>query len=214
VAGEARGDKNLGILPDAIRRYFSAGGRGTFNIQLQPMLGNGTEKLIRRDLPRLRKEFPGRVSLLAAPLYGDAFYAHIAGSDAVLLTYPGQHYQNRISQIALEAAAFGVSCVAARHSSMEEELARLDNGSVFMEKADAGCLAAAMLDFEQNLAGNRAKAARGGEICRAYHNADTYFDIIADPENFAYPDYARVEPLPPRHPLPEIQNGEECACAS
>jgi hypothetical protein len=213
VAGEARSEKNLAILPEAIRRYFSAGGRGTFNIQLQPMPGQ-TEKLVRRDLPRLQSEFPDRVNLLLALLYGDAFYEHIAGSDAVLLTYPGQAYQNRVSQIALEAAAFGVSCIAARHSSMEEELARLDNGSVFMEKADAECLAAAMLDFGQNLAANRARAAEGGKICRAYHNADTYFDIIADAENFAYPDYARIEPHPPRRPLPGIQDSEECTCAS
>ncbi|MDR2124027.1 MAG: glycosyltransferase [Desulfovibrio sp.] len=210
IAGEVREEKNLQIIPDAVRLYFAAGGRGRFTIQLQPT--KQVCKLAQHNLPLLRDAFPNKIELFIGPLYGDDYYRHIACSDAVLLPYAAHVYRNRISQVALEAAALGVSCITTRYSSMEEELERLDNGSVFMEQSDPEALAGAMLNFEQNLADNRAKAAAAGEVCRAFHNADTYFAVAADAETVRFPDYACLNPpagghFPHNPPVP----AQKCA---
>jgi glycosyltransferase involved in cell wall biosynthesis len=206
VAGEARDEKNLQIIPDAVHRYYSGGGRGCFKIQLQSVPRNQFN-LLQHRLAQLRDKFPDNIDLRIGPLYGEAFYRHIACSDAVLLTYPAHAYRNRVSQIALEAASLGVSCIATRYSSMEEELARLDNGSVFMEQSDPEELARAMLDFEHNLEENRAKAAAAGKIFRAFHNINTYFAVAADDGTVHYPDYACLEPPAEKH-LPHNPQGD------
>lgn len=205
TAGEAREDKNMGILPEAVDAYLASGGRGRFLVQLDPTSRN-LDAMLREALPALRDKYPDRVELRLEALYGPEYFEHIRRCDALILPYHPEQYVRRVSQVVMEAAALGVSCITTRASTLGEELLALDNGSAFMDGTNAADLAAAMAAFAGDLAGNRARAAAASRAFAAYHNVTAYMDVVFDTNGtYPYPAFAVIRPECPIPPLPEVR---------
>lgn len=193
LAGEAREDKNLSILPGAMEEYFSRGGTGSFSLQLHFHLGlNPGLAPLHDDLIRLADKYPGRIALNLNPLYGDDYYRHVAACNAMILPYPPEKYRNRLSQVISDACAAGVSVITTGGSSLEEDLAHCGNDSVVMRDPSGPALAEAFFAFERDWVQYRARAAAAGEAFRKYNNKKTYMDVLFDVDDaFPYPDFAR-----------------------
>lgn len=170
LQGDFRPGKNLEILPVAIVRYIKAGGRGSFAFPMPPV-DEGTHPLY-LALHDIGSTFPGRVQLDTSYLAPDAYYAALASYSAVLLPYTPQAYSlYRPSGLAIEAAVVAVPVLAAKGGFIENELAPLDNGSLFMEGANAASLVEALLLFEKHAAQRKAKALAAAQGYAALHNA-------------------------------------------
>lgn len=192
-AGEARPDKNMGILLGAIRKYLKCGGIGTFRIQAHFFLEEYPEMSdTKNELLALGREYPEMVILRLGPLYGEEYYRHIGECDAIMMSYTASLYQEgRISQVLLDTLAMGVSCLVCKESTLAEDTVYYDNGGVLLEDDSANSLTKGLFEFEDNWHGRKAAAERAREKVLAYNNVDNYFVIALDEDNrFTYPEWA------------------------
>ena len=148
LAGDWRTGKNLQILPSALTRYLTKGGQGAFKIQMTP-----TDKEVHPvvlALHDLGATFPDRITLDVRFLDTEAYYENMAAFDALVIPYTAKSYSRyRPSGLIIESAAMGVPAICAEGGFMEEELAPLENGSLFIPEPSAECLAQALFRFER-----------------------------------------------------------------
>jgi glycosyltransferase involved in cell wall biosynthesis len=136
--GEAREEKGFHLLPDIIEEVVGAHGAGRvrFSIQVTAAPGNDTEavRTARARLERIAKTWQESGTLrLYAETFRDmnAYYAALAGCDALLLPYDAGYYQFRGSGVALEALALGIPIIVPAGTDMAVTF------------AGAGCVVAA-----------------------------------------------------------------------
>ena len=177
LTGDARQGKNLHILAPAMLRYLAAGGRGLFHIHLTPT----DEALIPALLPLhdLSRDYPEQVRLDWRRLEEKEYYARLGGLTALIIPYsPGDYHVCRPSGPVIEAAALGVPVIACAGGFAEDELAPLDNGSLFMERASAKDLALALSRFERE---KDARKAMAMAVCSGYaasHGTDAVMRLL------------------------------------
>ena len=157
ITGDARQGKNLQSLPPAILRYLASGGKGLFHIQLTASDEALTPVLI--ALHELTRDYPQQVHLGYRHLEEAEYYAHMGRLSALILPYsPDAYHRYRPSGPVIESALLGVPAIVCAGGFAEEELAPLDNGSLFMENADPASLAKALLRFEREKDERKARA--------------------------------------------------------
>ncbi len=171
TAGDARRGKNLHILAPAILRYLAGGGAGRFHIHLTPT----DEALIPALLPLhdLSREYPERVILEWKYLGEEEYLTRLGGFTALIIPYRAEEYHAcRPSGLVVEATALGVPLVACAGGFAEDEIASLDNGSLFMVQADPKELARALALFEREKDARKAGALAVAPAYAAGHGLD------------------------------------------
>lgn len=154
VYGDARTGKNLHILPEAIRRYLGQGGRGSFTVSVTPTDAGLTDALV--ALHELGRAFPNRVRVGFRHLGVAEYYEAMRSATALIVPYCYDRF--RPSGLVIESAAAGTPLVGLAGGFMEEELAGLDNGSLFFARATPALLSRALLRFDREHAERGAKA--------------------------------------------------------
>ena len=179
TAGDARMGKNLHILAPAILRYLAGGGTGKFHIHLTPT----DEALIPALLPLhdLSKEYPERVILEWRYLDEEQYLARLGGFTALILPYRAEEYHAcRPSGLVVEATALGVPLVACAGGFAENEIASLNNGSLFMARADPRELAQALALLEREKDARKARALAAAPAYAAGHGLDAIMRLVLD----------------------------------
>ena len=179
TAGDARMGKNLHILAPAILRYLAGGGAGRFHIHLTPT----DEALIPALLPLhdLSREYPDRVILEWKYLGEEDYLARLGGFTALVIPYRAEEYHAcRPSGLVVEAAALGVPLVACAGGFAEDEIAPLNNGSLFMARADARELALALALFEREKEARKARALAVAPAYAAGHGLDAIMRLALE----------------------------------
>lgn len=177
LTGDARQGKNLHILAPAMLRYLATGGRGLFHIHLTPT----DEALIPALLPLhdLSRDYPDQVTLDWRRLDEKEYYARLGALTALIIPYsPGDYHICRPSGPVIEAAVLGVPLIACAGGFAEDELAPLDNGSLFMEQASAKDLAFALGRFEREKDARKAKAMAACSGYAALHGTDAIMRLL------------------------------------
>ena len=128
--GEAREEKGFHLLPDLVEEVVGAHGAGRvrFAIQVTTAPGNDTEavRTARARLERMAKTWQENGTVrLYADTFGDmnAYYAALAGCDALLLPYDAGYYQYRGSGVALEGLALGIPIIVPAGTDMAQTFA-------------------------------------------------------------------------------------------
>lgn len=177
IIGDARQGKNLHILPPAILRYLATGGQGRFHIQLTPTDEALTPVML--ALHDISQDYPQQVRLDLSHLDQTDYYRCLAGFTALIIPYSAEDYHvYRPSGPVIESAALGVPILACAGGFAEEELAPLDNGSLFMANASPKELALAFSRFEREKDSRKAKAATARPGYAASHGADAVMRLI------------------------------------
>lgn len=176
VLGEARIDKNMHILPAAIVRYLAMGGKGNFDLAVTPTESKLTDSMVL--LHDFSESRPDRVRLSFRHLGVDEYYSKMIGCGALIVPYSYGRF--RPSGLVIESAVLGVPMIALKGGILEEELGNLDNGSLFIEEATAGCLSAALLRFDKEYPVRIAKAREAGRVCAARHGTDAVIAALSD----------------------------------
>lgn len=200
-AGEARPEKNLWVFAPAMKLYLEQGGKGRFNIQAHFFLNDYPDtRKAHEQLIALGEQYPDRVLLRFAPLYGIDYYRHIAACDAIVLPYPPELYKGRISQVAMDAVAMGTSTVVPKNSSLEDDVRRLNNGSAYIEEISPSSLAETFFAFENGWRERKQLAASASRAFREFNNKEVYLNIVLDREgSYALPALAWPDATPPTH---------------
>ena len=179
TVGDARMGKNLHLLAPAILRYLAEGGAGRFHIHLTP-----TDKaLIPALLPLhdLSREYPERVVLEWRYLGEEQYLARLGGFTALIVPYPAEAYHVcRPSGLVVEATALGVPLVACAGGFAEDEIASLNNGSLFMDRADPRELARALALFEREKEARKARALAAAPAYTACHGLDALMRLALE----------------------------------
>ena len=178
LIGDARQGKNLHILPPAMLRYLASGGRGEFRIQL-----TATDEALAPVLLALHdlsREYPERVRLeWRRRLADEEYHACLGSFTALIIPYSAQSYHVcRPSGPVIEAAALGVPVIACAGGFAQDELAPLDNGSLFMESAAPAPLAQALARFEREKDERKAKALAAAIPYAASHGTDAIMRLL------------------------------------
>jgi len=169
LAGDWRPGKNLHIVPSVLALYLKRGGLGNFVIQMTPT----DEEIhpVALALHDLSLLYPEKITLHIRYLGEEAYYANLASFSALLLPYTASEYTRyRPSGLAIEAAAMAVPVVAAGGGFIEEELARLNNGSLFVAKPTRELLVEGMFCFEQEWEKRKCLALRAAPAYCAHHD--------------------------------------------
>lgn len=200
--GQCRPEKNYQLLLPAVHKYLERGGRGNFLFQIgcqeAPYLQYFFHE-IQRELESLNKAFPNRVHIKMHDVYGEEYYALLAGCDAVLLPYEPDVYKVRISQVVMDCIFLGVPVIAPRHTSLGDELTRFQAGAVLLDDLGENTLVDALFCFEAQQKVRSAQAAEGARTMSSYYNKDSYMDILLSNGN---------------NPLPAIASLRVPGCAS
>lgn len=179
TAGDARQGKNLHILAPAILRYLAGGGAGRFHIHMTPT----DEALIPALLPLhdLSREYPDRVVLEWKYLGEEEYLARLGGFTALILPYRAEEYHVcRPSGLVVEATALGVPLVACAGGFAEDEIASLNNGSLFMARSDPRELARALALFEREKDARKAMALAAAPAYAAGHGLDAIMRLVLE----------------------------------
>ena len=177
LTGDARQGKNLHILAPAMLRYLATGGQGLFHIHLTPT----DEALIPALLPLhdLSRDYPERVTLDWRRLDEKEYHARLGGLTALIIPYsPDDYHVCRPSGPVIEATALGVPIIACAGGFAEDELAALDNGSLFMERPSAKDLALALARFEREKDARKARAMAACSGYAASHGTDAIMRLL------------------------------------
>ncbi|MDL2290750.1 hypothetical protein LJC09_01415 [Desulfovibrio sp. OttesenSCG-928-F20] len=177
LLGDARVGKNLQVLPEALLRYIHGGGCGRFVVRMAPTdAGIGPIFIALHDLSR---EFSAQITLSLERLSERDYYHSLGCSDALVIPYDASAYTRfRPSGLVIESAALGVPAICAKGGFMEEELAHLDNGSLFLDAVTPESLCEAFFVFEKEYAGRKQKALARAANYRRSHNAKTVLRLI------------------------------------
>jgi hypothetical protein len=145
-------------------------------------------------LLELQQKLPDRVQVTFTPLYGEDYYRHIACCNALLLPYPPDAYHARLSQVVMDAIAMATSCITCKGSSLEDDLRRFENGSIYIHDHTVENVVKALFEFDNNWKDRKNMAKKSRERMMAYHNKDTYLDVVFDVgDAFNFPDCAIVD---------------------
>jgi hypothetical protein len=177
LTGDGRQGKNLHILAPAIVRYVAAGGQGMFRIHLTPT----DESIIPALLPlhELSRDYPEQVEIDWRHRDEQEYYARLGELTALIIPYsPDGYHACRPSGTVIEAAVLGVPVIACAGGFAEDELAPLDNGSLFMERASSTDLAAALSRFEREKDARKAKAVAASFRYAASHGTDAVMRMV------------------------------------
>jgi len=177
LIGDARQGKNLHALAPAMLRYLASGGRGVFRIHLTPT----DEAILSSLLPihDLHREYPEQVAIDWSHLDENDYYACLGRFTALIIPYsPNVYHVCRPSGPVIEAAALGVPIIAYAGGFAEDELALLDNGSLFIEHSSAKDLALAFSRFEREKDVRKAKAVITCSSYAALHGTDAIIRLL------------------------------------
>ena len=142
LLGDGRPGKNLQVLPTALMHYLRGGGKGRFMIRMTPT--DADMHGVFTALHDMRRAFPEQIDLSLRRLEEREYYASLGKADALVIPYTASAYTRfRPSGLGIESAALGVPAICAQGGFMEEELARLDNGSLFLESVSPASLSQA-----------------------------------------------------------------------
>lgn len=169
LTGDWRPEKNLHIIPSALALYLKKGGHGHFTIQMTP-----TDESIHpvvltlHDLSLLHS---GKITLDIRYLEEKAYYANLASFSALLLPYRASEYPRyRPSGLAIEAAALAVPVIGAGGGFIEEELAQLGNGSLFVEMPTREYLVDGLFRFEREWETRKKRALAAAPGYASHHD--------------------------------------------
>jgi hypothetical protein len=169
LTGDWRAGKNLQVVPLALMRYLAKGGQGTFTIQMTP-----TDERIHPvvlALHDLSRSFPDRVRLSIRYLDEHAYYRNMASFTAMIIPYTAEAYScYRPSGLVIESAAMAVPAICTQGGFMHEELAPLQNGSLFMPEPTAERLTEALFRFEREMGERKALALNAAPDYCQYHD--------------------------------------------
>ena len=179
LVGDWRLGKNLQILPSALMRYLIKGGQGSFTIQMTPTDEQIAPVVL--ALHDLGHHFPGKVSLDIRYLDERAYYQNLASLTALIIPYTAESYSRyRPSGLVIESAAMAVPAICLQGGFMQEELAPLQNGSLFMPKPTVECLVEALFLFEREMWDRKALALAVAPNYILYHDIQRLLDLFVE----------------------------------
>lgn len=125
--GEARREKGLHLLADAISAVLEKVSDVEFLIQLQENMPGG-EPGIGEQVKKIESLPHERLTIMRGPLHSSAFFGALGGTHVLLLPYEPNAYRLRSSGLAVMALASGAAIVSPRDESwlscaIEEERA-------------------------------------------------------------------------------------------
>ena len=107
------------------------------------------------------------------------YYACLGSFTALIIPYNAESYHIcRPSGPIIEAAALGVPVIACAGGFAEDELAPLDNGSLFMKSAAPAPLAQALTHFEREKDERKAKAMAAAVSYAASHGMEAVSRLL------------------------------------
>lgn len=175
--GDGRAGKNLHVLPTALMHYLRNGGKGRFALHMTPTDGGLHDIFITLD--DLHRQFPNRITLALQRLDERDYYASFGAADALIIPYEASAYTRfRPSGLVIESAALGVPAICAKGGFMEEELGRLDNGSLFLESISPASLSQAFFLFEKEYVARKEQAIARAAEYRRVHNARAVLELV------------------------------------
>jgi hypothetical protein len=162
--GDARTEKGLGLLPQALPGYLKRYPNDTFRIQTFSADPQVLEAL---------NSFGSCIEIIPRTLHGQDYLNHLASGDAVLLPYNPQRYWMRSSHILIEALGMGRGVVVSPDTWMSDELGAMRKrvGMVMREWTPDG-LRVAMEAFASNAGQIMGNALAVAPTIRDTNNAD------------------------------------------
>ena len=139
--GNAREEKGIGLLVEAIDYYLAHGQKGRFVVQ--------SLDLAPPDIAR-NVSAKGIIEILDRPFVGQSYYDFIRSGDVVLIAYDPKRYRYRTSHILIEAMGLGRPVITTSGSWMDAELGRLGrSSSILIQDYTGEGLGKAMVEFAQ-----------------------------------------------------------------
>jgi len=177
LIGDARQGKNLHILAPAMLRYLASGGQGVFYIHMTPTEEATLSSLL--PLHDLHRDYQEQVKIGHHHLAEKEYYALLGCFTALVIPYsPNAYHVYRPSGPVIEAAALGVPIIACAGGFAEDELATLDNGSLFVEQASSKDFAQAFSRFEREKDVRKARAVAACFGYAASHGMDAIMRLL------------------------------------
>jgi glycosyltransferase involved in cell wall biosynthesis len=109
----------------------------------------------------------------------DEYLAQLARADAVVLPYRRESYRDRLSRVAIEAAALGIPIACTRDTWLEELVSHCGAGVAFREQ-DADDIARAVRELVANISEYKAKARKNAAKAREYFSAQRFVGRLFD----------------------------------
>ncbi|MDG2166335.1 MAG: glycosyltransferase [Opitutales bacterium] len=169
-AGNARPEKGLGLLPDAIDLYFDSGRDAQIVVQSLKFADAVVAE-------RLRKH--SNVTILDKSLFGQRYFDFLGQGDVVVLPYDPVYYHLRTSHIFAESLGIGCPVITSSGTWMEEELSLDDRPrGIIMEDYSSESLAKAMIAFHDKRHQLVPNAQEQAMNIRSRHNSGAYLDTM------------------------------------
>jgi Glycosyltransferase len=175
--GEDRPERNVAILPEAIRQYIENGGTGDFLLHLSPSVQS--DNAVKASLAALQTRYPERVRVFYGYMTPREYYSLFQEISVLLLPFPATLYHYfRPSQVLQEALAFGLPAIVCRGGFLEYESRKWDNGSLAIPDATAASLVNGMRVFEKDAQVRCAKGVEAGKRYRSVNTPDNFWQSI------------------------------------
>ncbi|EWY35791.1 hypothetical protein N825_34310 [Skermanella stibiiresistens SB22] len=166
--GEAREEKGIHLIVDALRRRSPALDGIDFTIQC------GRHELLGTLLDEWRTDLPD-VDFIDRGLPEDDYLGLLASADAVLVPYRPDIYDVRTSHIYLEAVGAGKPVLITAGSWMDLETVRLGHVAVRAAAFTVDAVEDALTRLARDWRDLAALGPAAGERCRDYHNPTNFF---------------------------------------
>nr|WP_245185383.1 glycosyltransferase [Falsiroseomonas frigidaquae] len=172
--GNARGEKGLAEIAEAIRRSAGQGWGARLRFTLQV---NDPSDDVVACVAALHANPDPRVTLISEPLEPEAYQALLHSADAVLVPYHHNVYEARTSGVFLEAAAAG-KVVIATASTWMADLAEAQDHGLLVKDRSARDLERCLQRLADDFPALSAKAQAAAGPLRAVHNPANLLDHV------------------------------------
>jgi glycosyltransferase involved in cell wall biosynthesis len=164
--GNAREEKGIGLLPEAVQYYLAQGHRGRFIVQSLDLAPPHIAERVRAV---------DSIEVLDRPLAGQKYFDFVRSGDVVLAAYNPDRYRFRTSHIFVEALGLGRPAITSKGSWMDAELAYLTPGSALvLEDYSGRALGKAMVEFDRRRRKVTEQARAGAARVRDRHNRNAF----------------------------------------
>jgi glycosyltransferase involved in cell wall biosynthesis len=173
--GNARDEKGIAEIFDAIRMLNAKGHSANFQFRLQVHCPDAASA---PHVERMVKENLANVTLHTEPLIPSDYDELLSWADVVLVPYWSDVYASRTSGIMIEAMAASKIVVTTHGTWMEHEGRKFNAGAEYICDKDPHSLASALLKISMDSGFYFSKAALAAQSMRRFHNSDTFAEML------------------------------------